>query len=300
HPVTEMVTGLDLVELQLRIASGEAIPFTQDELVMMRRGHAFEVRINAEDPAGGRFLPSPGPITRFRRADGFGTRVDAGYDEGDTVSQYYDNLVAKLVTWGSDRDAARRRMIRALEETEIEGVKTTIPADLAILRHPDFIAATHSTKWVEERLDLSAIVSAPAAPPPASDEGEPARVQRDVDVEVDGRRFKVKLWVPDVGPAVVAGGGAGAAPRAARPRPAARHGEVGGAGSGNVTVPMQGTIIKVLVAAGDEVGLGQTVAILEAMKMENAVAAEKAGKVTEVKVSPGDTVAAGDTVVVIE
>jgi acetyl-CoA/propionyl-CoA carboxylase, biotin carboxylase, biotin carboxyl carrier protein len=298
HPVTELVTGLDLVELQLRIASGEAIPFSQDELVMMRRGHAFEVRINAEDPSGGRFLPSPGTITRFRRPDGFGTRVDAGYDEGDTVSQYYDNLVAKFVTWGIDRDAARRRMIRALEETEIEGVKTTIPADLAILRHPDFIAAEHSTKWVEDRLDLSGLTVAAVAPPAAVD-GEPPRVQRDVDVEVDGRRFKVKLWVPDVAPAVVTGAAGGAA-RPSRPRPSAGHAAGAASGSGNVTVPMQGTIIKVLVSTGDEVELGQTVAILEAMKMENAVAAEKAGKVTDVKVAPGDTVAAGDTVVVVE
>jgi acetyl-CoA/propionyl-CoA/long-chain acyl-CoA carboxylase, biotin carboxylase, biotin carboxyl carrier protein len=301
HPVTELVTGLDLVELQLRIASGEAIPFAQSEVAAMRRGHAIEVRINAEDPTGGKFLPSPGPITRFRRPDGFGTRVDAGYEEGDTVSQYYDNLIAKFVTWGPDRDSARRRMIRALEETTIEGVKTTIPADLAILQHADFIAAEHSTKWVEDRLDLSGLV-APAAVPPAED-GEAPRVQRDVDVEVDGRRYQVKLWVPDVAPAVVAGGGGGvaAAPRPARPRPSGGAGHGGtAAGSGNVTVPMQGTIIKVLVGAGDSVEIGQTVAILEAMKMENAIAAEKAGKVADIKVAPGDTVAAGDTVVVIE
>jgi acetyl-CoA/propionyl-CoA carboxylase biotin carboxyl carrier protein len=263
----------------------------------MRRGHAFEVRINAEDPAGGKFMPSPGTITRFYRPDGFGTRVDAGYDEGDTVSQYYDNLIAKFVTWGSDREHARKRMIRALEETEIEGVKTTIPADLAILEHPDFIAAEHSTKWVEDRLDFTTFAApAPSTAPPA--EGAEPKVQRDVDVEVDGRRFKVKLWVPDVAPTVV--GQAGAAPRSSRPRAAAgHHGSGGASGSGNVTVPMQGTIIKLLVEVGDEVELGQTVAILEAMKMENAVAAEKPGKVTEVKVSPGDTVAAGDTVLVI-
>jgi acetyl-CoA/propionyl-CoA carboxylase biotin carboxyl carrier protein len=296
HPVTELVTGLDLVELQLRIASGEAIPFTQADLAGMRRGHAIEVRVNAEDPS--RFLPSPGTITRFRRPDGFGVRVDAGYDEGDTVSQYYDNLVAKFVVWGSDREHARRRMIRALEETSIEGIKTTIPADIAILSHPDFASATHSTKWVEERLDLSGLASAPVA---AGEEG-PGKVQRDVDVEVNGRRYQVKVWVPDVAPAVAVAGGTGAAgaPRPTRPRPTGGHGHGASGGSGDVTVPMQGTIIKVLVGVGDDVELGQTVAVLEAMKMENAVAAEKAGKVTQVKVAPGDTVAAGDTVVVIE
>jgi acetyl-CoA/propionyl-CoA carboxylase biotin carboxyl carrier protein len=293
HPVTEFVTGLDLVELQLRVASGEKLPFKQKQIAAMRRGHAIEVRVNAEDPSGGRFLPSPGTISRFRRPDGFGVRVDAGYDEGDTVSQYYDNLIAKLIVWGSDREHARRRMIRALEETSIEGVATTIPADLAILRHPDFASAIHSTKWVEDRLDLSGLdVPAPVgviAPEPL--------VQRDVDVEVNGRRYNVRMWVPEVavGPAAVGP----AAPRTARPKPAAGAGH-GGGGSGNVTVPMQGTIIKVLVAAGDSVTVGQTVAILEAMKMENAIQAEKAGKVTEVKVAPGDTVAAGDTVAVIE
>jgi acetyl-CoA/propionyl-CoA carboxylase, biotin carboxylase, biotin carboxyl carrier protein len=293
HPVTEMVVGMDLVELQLRIAAGEPIPFGQDDIE--RNGHSIECRINAENPAKGRFLPSPGTITRFYRPDGFGTRTDAGYDEGDTVSQYYDNLVAKLVVWGSDREHARRRMIRALEETVIEGIATTIPAHLAILRHPDFIEAKHSTKWVEDTLDLSEVTATPAAPA-AGEEGE-GKVQRDVDVEVDGRRFQVRLWVPDIAPAVVSAGPAGA--KASRPRPVS-HGHGAAGGSGNVTVPMQGTIVKVLVAVGDEVEIGQAVCVLEAMKMENSIAAEKAGKVSDIKVKPGDTVGAGDIVVVIE
>jgi acetyl-CoA/propionyl-CoA carboxylase biotin carboxyl carrier protein len=299
HPVTEMVVGMDLVELQLRVAAGEPLPFTQKDV--RRQGHAIEARINAENPAGGRFLPSPGPVTRFRRADGYCVRTDAGYDEGDTVSQYYDNLVAKLIVWGKDRDEARRRLIRALEETEIEGIATTIPAHLAILHHPEFIEAKHSTRWVETNIDWSTLdmpAPTPTAPSDAAD-AEPPRVQRDVDVEVDGRRFKVRLWVPDVAPVAVAVSSNPAA-KPARPRPSSSGGAGGAAGSGSVTVPMQGTIVKVLVEPGDAVEVGQAVCVLEAMKMENNIMAEKAGTVAEVKVKPGDTVGAGDVVVVIE
>ena len=291
HPATELVFGRDLVALQLRIASGEPLGFAQEDVKV--NGHAIEVRINAEDPAGGKFLPSPGTITRFYRPDGFGVRVDAGYDEGDTVSQFYDNLIAKLVVWGTDREDARRRTLRALRETVIEGPATTIPADIAILEHPDFVSVEHSTNWVEQKLDLSG-VSGTTAPAAAED----GRVQRDVDVEVNGRRYSVKLWVPDVAPVAVAAGGGAA--RSARPRPSGggHHGG-GGAGSGQVAVPMQGTIVKVLVSVGDEVEAGQAVCVLEAMKMENNITAEAAGKVTEVKVNPGDAVGAGDVVVVI-
>jgi acetyl-CoA/propionyl-CoA carboxylase biotin carboxyl carrier protein len=289
HPATELVFGRDLVALQLRVAAGEPLGFSQEDVVP--NGHAIEVRINAEDPAGGKFLPSPGTITRFYRPDGFGVRVDAGYDEGDTVSQFYDNLIAKLVVWGIDREDARRRTLRALREMVVEGPATTIPADIAILEHPDFVNVEHSTNWVEQKLDLSG-VSAPATP--AAPEGE-ARVQRDVDVEVNGKRFSVRLWVPDVAPVAAA-----PAARAARPRPAGGgHAGSGGAGSGQVTVPMQGTIVKVLVEVGDAVEVGQAVTVLEAMKMENNITAETAGKVTEVKVKPGDAVGAGDVVVVI-
>jgi acetyl-CoA/propionyl-CoA carboxylase, biotin carboxylase, biotin carboxyl carrier protein len=297
HPVTELVVGMDLVALQLRVASGEPLGFTQDQI--RHHGHAMEVRLNAEDPAKGRFLPSPGKITRFRRADGYGVRTDAGYEEGDTVSQFYDNLLAKLIVWGADREEARHRMLRALRETEIEGVATTIPADIAILEHPDFVAVEHSTRWVEDRLDLSE-VAAPA-PPAGTGPEEAELVERNVDVEVNGRRFQVKLWVPDVGPAtVVAGSAASGAPRpTARPRPAPGSHGGGAAGSGTVTVPMQGTIVKVLVAAGDAVEVGQAICVLEAMKMENHISAETAGTVKEIRVSVGDTVGAGDVVAII-
>jgi acetyl-CoA/propionyl-CoA carboxylase biotin carboxyl carrier protein len=290
HPATELVYGRDLVALQLAIAAGEPLGFSQADV--KPNGHAIEVRINAEDPAGGKFLPSPGTITKFYRPDGFGVRVDAGYDEGDTVSQFYDNLIAKLVVWGRDREDARRRTLRALKETVIEGPATTIPADIAILEHPDFVAVEHSTNWVEQKLDLTG-VSSPATP--AAPAGED-RVQRDVDVEVNGRKYSVKLWVPET--AGVAAPAAGA--KTARPRPSGGgHGAGGGAGSGEVAVPMQGTIVKVLVNVGDEVEAGQAVTVLEAMKMENNITAEAAGKVTEVRVKPGDAVGAGDVVVVI-
>ena len=293
HPVTEVITGIDLVEWQIRVASGEHLPMTQAEVAARRHGHGIEIRINAENPAGGKFLPSPGTITKLQPADGFGVRFDSGYESGDTISQFYDNLVGKLIVWGKDRDTAIARTIRALDEMVVEGVATTIPADLAILRHPDFVAFTHSTKWVEEKLDLSGI-EAPKAPAPANAD-DPELVQRTTTVEVNGKRFDVKMWVPDV-PMVAAGPAKAAAKKPAR---AAGHGGAAGGGSGNVEVPMQGTIVKVLVEVGQEVEAGQAVVVLEAMKMENQIAAEKAGPVKEIKVKAGDTVGAGDVVVII-
>ena len=298
HPVTELVTGLDLVEWQLRVASGEPLGFTQDDVEC--NGHAIEVRINAENPAGGAFTPSPGTITRLVPPGGPGVRLDAGYESGDTVSQFYDNLVAKLVVWGHDREAARRRMLRAIEETVVEGVATTLPADVAILSHPDFVAGEHSTNWVEQNLDLSGVTAdtTPAAPAPAEGEEAVPRVLRDVTAEVDGRRYQVKLWVPDLGDAVAVSAAAGAVGRGTGPkRPKAA---AAGGGSGTVAVPMQGTIVKVLVAEGDAVEVGQTVCVLEAMKMENNVNAEKAGTVKEVRVAPGESVGPGDVICVIE
>jgi acetyl-CoA/propionyl-CoA carboxylase biotin carboxyl carrier protein len=293
HPVTEAITGIDLVEWQIRVASGEPLPMTQGEIAALRRGHAIEVRINAENPAGGRFLPSPGTITKLHAPDGFGVRFDAGYESGDEVSQYYDNLIGKLVCWGRDRPVAIARTIRALEELVVEGVATTVPADLAILRHQDFADVTHSTKWVEESLDLSR-VAAPVASPAADDDA--ALVERHTTVEVNGKRFDVKLWVPEA--AGVAIHAAHLAPAAAR-KPARSAASAGGGGSGEVTVPMQGTIVKILVRVGEPIEAGQPVVVLEAMKMENQIQAERSGTVAEIKVSAGDTVGAGDVVVVI-
>ena len=292
HPVTELVTGLDLVAWQIRIASGEKLDLRQEDIA--RNGHAIEVRINAEDPSGGRFSPSPGTLTSFHAASGPGVRLDAGYESGDTVSQYYDNLIAKMIVWAPDREAARRRMLRAIGETTVTGVATTLPAHVAILSHPDFASGKHSTKWVEDTLDLSdLVVDVEGTPAPAPADDEVPLVERDVTTEVDGRRYSVKLWVPDLGTAAAPGRVAG------RPKRTAAA-AVAGSGSGQVTVPMQGTIVKILVAVGDVVEVGQSICLLEAMKMENAVAAEKDGVIKEIKVSAGDSVGAGDIVAVIE
>ncbi len=293
HCVTELVTGVDLVEMQLRVAAGEALPFAQDDVRI--DGHAFEVRINCEDVAGGRFLPSPGKITKLRLPSGYGVRWDGGYEEGDEISQFYDNLAGKLCVWAKDRPTAIARMIRALEEMEIDGVATTIPADLAILRHPDFAAFEHSTKWVESDLDLTGVNSKPAGAVVAED-GE-TKVRRDVDVEVNGKKFAVSMWVPESAAAPVAAG-SGAAK--AKPRRSSGGGAAAAAGSGTLTAPMQGTIVKVTVAEGDEVAEGDTICVLEAMKMENAVTADKAGKVAKLSVEAGQSVGSGDVLAVIE
>jgi len=287
HPATELVTSLDLVAEQIRIASGEALTLTQDDVEI--RGHAIEVRINAEDPAEGAFLPSPGAITRLDVPDGFGTRFDTGYNAGDEISQFYDNLVGKLICWGADRDIAIARTLRALGELRVEGVATTIPADIAILSHPDFAAIEHSTNWVETTLDLTGVRADAAAPTDTDDEAP--RVRRDVDVEVNGKRYSVAMWVPE--------SAGSAAPKSTRRRRSKSGGGASGGGSGQVAVPMQGTVVKVLVEVGEEVEAGQAVIVLEAMKMENNIAADKAGTISEVKVAEGDAVGSGDVVVVI-
>ncbi len=289
HPVTELVTGLDLVAWQLRIAAGEELTFGQSDV--RRLGHAIEVRINAEDPTAGKFTPSPGTLTKFTEPSGPGVRLDAGYAAGDTVSQYYDNLIGKLVVWAEDREGARRRMLRALEETIIEGVATTIPADVAILEHEDFAAGIHSTKWVEERLDLSNV----AATIGSTDTDAEGRVAKSVTAEVNGQRYDMTLYLPET--AVVA---VGAAPGGQKKTRRSGGGAAAVGQAGAVTAPMQGSIVKVMVATGDTVEAGQTICILEAMKMENPITAGAAGTVTDLKVAAGDSVAGGDVICVIE
>ncbi|NQW68304.1 MAG: biotin/lipoyl-binding protein, partial [Acidimicrobiaceae bacterium] len=285
HPVTEVITGIDLVEWQIRVADGERLPMTQEQINALRHGHGIEVRINAENPAGGKFLPSPGTISTLKVPDGFGVRFDGGYESGDTISQYYDNLIGKLIVWGNDRPTAIARTIRALEEMRVEGVHTTIPADLAILRHPDFAAVQHSTKWVEEKLDLSGIAAHIAASVPPTE----GLVEKTTTVEVNGKRFAVRVWVPE------SGGTAPMARRTARTSAATSS----SISSGDVVAPMQGTIVKILVTVGQEVKAGDAVIVLEAMKMENQLQADKAGTIKAINAKIGDKVGAGDVLVVI-
>jgi len=278
HPVTEMVTGIDLVEQQLRIASGETLNFSQDDIITS--GHSIEFRINAEDPAGGRFLPAPGHIDTLKVPDGFGVRFDGGYEAGDEVSQFYDNLIGKLVVWASNRDIAIGRGLRALDELEVSGVPTTASAASAIIGHPDFQNVNHSTRWVEEQLNF------PEEPVDQVSEGGVALERRQATVEVDGRRFEVNLLVPDS--------------RTKPPRRSTSGLSSSGSGSGQVLAPMQGTIVNVLLEEGAEIEAGDPICVLEAMKMENNVLAEKSGTVKEVLISKGDSVGAGDVLAIIE
>ncbi|MFT6289657.1 MAG: acetyl-CoA/propionyl-CoA carboxylase biotin carboxyl carrier protein [Ilumatobacter sp.] len=294
HCVSEMITDIDLVEWQIRVAAGEELPMTQEEVTAARRGHSIEIRINAEDPTDGKFLPTPGPINKVVPPDGFGVRWDTGYLSGDEISQYYDNLVGKLIVWGRTREVAIARAIRALDELVVEGIATTIPADLAILKHPDFASMSFSTKWVENTLDLSGISVAPASAPANDDEDAPELVRRNTTVEVNGKRFDVSMWVPDQ-PVMAAG----AAPAKKREKRAASGGG-GGAASGSVEAPMQGTIVKVMVEVGQHVEVGEGLIVLEAMKMENQINAETSGIVKEIKVAAGDTVGGGDLLAIIE
>ena len=281
HTVTEEVTGVDLVREQVLIAAGEPLSVRQEDVVL--RGHAIECRINAEDVASG-FLPAPGRITAYREPAGPGVRVDSGVVAGAEISGLYDPMIAKLIVHGVDREHARMRMLRALDEFEIGGLPTLLGFHRALLSHPEFVAGGTGHGLVESE-ELAAR-AAELTREPAAVAAADGRVRpRATVVEVGGRRYDVTVLEAEPPWAELA--------RRRREREASGR---GGAGSDSVVSPMQGTVLKVDVADGDEIEAGTMICVVEAMKMENEIAAHRAGTVADVSVAPGDAVASGQVI----
>jgi acetyl-CoA/propionyl-CoA carboxylase, biotin carboxylase, biotin carboxyl carrier protein len=283
HPVTELVTGVDLAVSQILVAAGEPLDYGQQDLEL--RGHAIECRINAENPAKN-FMPAPGRIGEYREPAGPGVRVDSGTERNSTIPQAYDPMIAKLVTYGASRDQARRRMLRALEEYVIEGIKTTIPFDSFMLQDERFITGDYHTGTVEKEMDLSPLREEKVAAPKV---GEPEVAERRFDVEVNGKRLTVNVREH-----------LETLTRPKKPKPPKKMGSVAGGSGENLVAPMQGTIVKIMVKVGDEVKAGDQICVLEAMKMENAIMAHASGKVEELKVEVGKSVETGATIAVIK
>jgi acetyl-CoA/propionyl-CoA carboxylase biotin carboxyl carrier protein len=293
HTVTEAVTGIDLVREQLLIAAGEPLSFRQEDVRFS--GHAIECRINAEDAARA-FLPTPGVITRYREPAGPGVRVDSGVTAGSEIAGAYDPLIAKLIVHGADREHARRRMLRALDEFLIEGPKTLVGFHKALLSDACFAAGETCRGVVESEqlaaraaeLDGGAALGSPPDPSNTVLLGTRTRV-RVREVEVDGRRFEVRLVEPEPPWAELA----------RRRRERGRAGAGVAAGRDAVVSPMQGTVLAVEVEDGDVVEAGQVLCVVEAMKMENEVHAHRAGTVTELSVAVGQPVGTGQVICVL-
>ncbi|MCX6389794.1 MAG: acetyl-CoA carboxylase biotin carboxylase subunit [Solirubrobacterales bacterium] len=292
HCVTEMVTGIDIVKEQIRIAAGEPLRISQEDVVLS--GHAIECRINAENAAKN-FTPAPGMITNYREPSGPGVRVDSGIGPNSEISPTYDPMVAKLIVWDEDREAATRRMLRALGEYEIGELTTLLPFHSAILKTEQWANAETCRDLVEDKDWLKSTAPEPAEVPAGDGDEESApKVAHDYLVEVSGRRFDVKV----VGPAF--GGGGAAAPAAAK-KPSRSARATGGSGGGgdSLASPIQGTIFKLLVEVGQKVAEGDLICIVEAMKMENEITAHKAGTIKELKIEVGGPIGSGDTIAVI-
>jgi acetyl-CoA/propionyl-CoA carboxylase, biotin carboxylase, biotin carboxyl carrier protein len=296
HPVTELVTGVDLAQAQLRIAAGDGMGLTQDDVRLT--GHAIEVRINAEEPAAN-FVPTPGLITDLRPPLGPWVRFDTGAESGYEVPRDYDSMIAKLIVWGADRDAARARMARALDELVLEGIPTTVPFHRLAMTHEQFAAGEHSTVSVETEWDLSSLQP---QGPAASGAGEDGGPSREVTVEVGGRRLEVKVFGElATGGSGGGGGGGGAAAAKRRGRGAGTGGaKAHAAASEDLVAPMQGTVVKYAVEEGAEVAAGDLVVVLEAMKMENNITAHRDGTVTALHFAAGDVVESGAVLAHIE
>jgi acetyl-CoA/propionyl-CoA/long-chain acyl-CoA carboxylase, biotin carboxylase, biotin carboxyl carrier protein len=293
HTITEAVTGIDIVREQLRVAADEPLSIAQDDVVL--RGHAIECRINAEDVTRG-FLPAPGRITAYREPGGIGVRVDSGVRRGDEISDLYDPLIAKVVVHDVDREHARRRMLRALEEFVIEGPTSLLGFHRALLETPCFVSGGTCDGVVEsEELALRAqelhaeLGHRSALVVPETDGRGHAPTVRDqlVSVEIDGRRHDVRIHAPEPPWAELA------------KRHKVRSKGIAGAATGAVTSPMQGTVLSVAVAVGAAVHAGELICVVEAMKMENELVAHRDGVIAELHVAPGQQVALGDVVCMI-
>ncbi len=296
HCVTEMVTGIDIVKEGIRAAAGEPLSVAQDDVVL--RGHAIECRINAEDAARN-FAPMPGKIGNYREPSGPGVRVDSGVGPHSEITPMYDPMVAKLITWDADRESCTKRMLRALDEYEIEDLKTLIPFHKALLRTDQWAAGETCRDLMEDKTWLKSTAPAKAPEPSGDGDEAAATVEQAYTVEVSGKRFDVTVIGP---PGAGGNGGAGAAAPAgnvAKPARAARKSGGGGASGDTLPSPMQGNMWKVLVEKGSKVEEGQIICIIEAMKMENEMTAHKAGTITELPITEGAAVNAGDPLCVI-
>lgn len=290
HPVSEEVTGLDLVREQFRIAEGGLIDYPDPEV----SGHSFEFRINGEDP-GQNFMPAPGSVHVFRAPGGPGVRVDSGVESGDSISGNFDSMIAKLIVTGKDRTQALERSRRALAELQVLGLPTVIPFHRKIVNDPAFVASDGKfgvytrwieTEWVNDLEPWSGLVD------PID---EISNSRKNVVVEVDGKRIEVSL------PARMLQGGSASATggRAPKRKISSHHGS-SGAGNKSIKAPMQSTVVKLAVAAGDKVVEGDQVLVLEAMKMEQSISSPRNGVIKAVKVAVGDTVPSGTVLIEFE
>ncbi|HXW57842.1 MAG TPA: acetyl-CoA carboxylase biotin carboxylase subunit [Solirubrobacteraceae bacterium] len=291
HSVTEMTTGIDIVKQGIRAAAGEPLSYTQEDVVL--RGHAIECRINAEDASKG-FAPAPGRIGSYREPAGPGVRVDSGVQAGGEVSPMYDPMVAKLIVWDADREQATRRMLRALGEYEIEGLKTLIPFHQALLATGQWARGETCRDLMEDADWLKGL--APQAAPVGEAPSGQEKLEQTFEVEVSGKRFDVRVLGAPAGGAAMNGaapGGGRAAPKRTQ------RASSGGGGPDTISSPLQGNMWKVLVKAGDTVAEGQLLCIIEAMKMENEITAHKAGTITELPIVEGEPISAGAPIATI-
>jgi acetyl-CoA/propionyl-CoA carboxylase biotin carboxyl carrier protein len=319
HTATEMITGVDIVKWQLRVAAGQVIGFSQDEVTL--DGHAVEYRINAENPAR-EFSPTPGPLEAYDPPGGIGVRVDDGVRQGDEIGGDYDSMIAKLIVHASDRPECIERSRRALREFDVEGVHTTIPFHRLMLTHDAFVESEHHTTYLDEELDPALVDGAVERHGPEDvdgdgdgdddGDGDEEVVRREFTVEVNGKRFEVDLEERGATmPAGVVDGSVGDGSASGDTsgdrgdESTATTGSVGGDGAEGVSgervsSDMQGTVLSVEVGVGETVETGDTLLVLEAMKMENDIEATRGGTVSEVAVTEGESVDMGDLLVVVE